>query len=123
VFAVGVQDALRQQEGSALMEPKEQPADRSAGYISTPPFDPEKYRSFLEDTELSHEQQSEYLKVLWSIMTAFVELGFGVDSVQQALPALAPMKDDSHARTATTGTVGREMGSHLLSGVSLQAEK
>jgi hypothetical protein len=92
-------------------------------YTSTPPFDPEKYRSFLEDTELSHEQQTEYLKVLWSIMTAFVELGFGVDSVQQALPALASMKDDLHASTATTGTAGREMGSHLLPGVSLQAEK
>jgi hypothetical protein len=57
-------------------------------YTSTPPFDPEKYRGFLEDTELSHEQQTEYLKLLWSIMITFVELGFGVDSVQQVLPAL-----------------------------------
>jgi hypothetical protein len=57
-------------------------------YTSTPPFDPEKYRAFLEDTELSHEQQTEYLKVLWSIMITFVDLGFGVDSVQQALPSL-----------------------------------
>jgi hypothetical protein len=105
------------------MEPKEHVADALAGYTSTPPFDPEKYRSYLEDTELSHEQQTEYLKVLWSIMTTFVELGFGVDSVQQALPALAPMKDNSHARTTTTGTVAREMGSHLLPGVSLQTEK
>jgi hypothetical protein len=95
VFAVGVQGALRREaqnerrsyrKGSALMEPKAQPADTFAAYTSTPPFDPEKYRCHLDDTELSHEQQVEYLKVLWSIMITFVELGFGVDSVQQVLP-------------------------------------
>lgn len=70
------------------METKEKAVDAFTAYTSAPPFDPEKYLGYLEDTELSREQQIEYLKVLWSIMTTFVELGFGVDSVQQVLPAL-----------------------------------
>jgi hypothetical protein len=70
------------------METKEKAVDTLTGYTSAPPFDPEKYLGYLEDTELSREQRIEYLKVLWSIMTTFVELGFGVDSVQQVLPAL-----------------------------------
>jgi hypothetical protein len=54
-------------------------------YTSTPPCDPDKYRVYLEDTELTEDQQSEYLKILWSIMATFVELGFGLDSVQQVI--------------------------------------
>lgn len=72
-----------------MIEPKKLPAAAlTAAYTSTPPFDAERYRGYLAHTELSQEQQTEYLKVLWSIMTTFVELGFGVDSVQQVLPAL-----------------------------------
>ena len=100
-----------------MIESKEQPGNEStAAYTSTPPFDPEKYRTYLEDTELSEEQQVEYLKVLWSIMITFVDLGFGVDSVQQVL-------GDSSAHTTTNGTVRGEMGSYLLPGISRQAEK
>jgi hypothetical protein len=57
-------------------------------YTTAPPLDPEKYRCFFEGTGLSEQQQIEYLKVLGSIMATFVDLGFGVDSVQQVLPAL-----------------------------------
>ena len=84
-------------------------------YTSTPPFDPEKYRCYLEDTELSEDQQIEYLKVLWSIMTTFVELGFGVDSIQ-----LLEAKDSHATRAETTG---EEIGSHLLPGVACEAKK
>lgn len=57
----------------------------AATYTSTPSFDPDKYRIYLEDSELTEDQQREYLEILWSIMMTFVELGFGLDSVQQAL--------------------------------------
>lgn len=46
-------------------------------------FDLEKYRPFLEDDGLCDAQKEELLAALWNIMTAFVELGFGLHPVQQ----------------------------------------
>ena len=69
-----------------MIDPEHEPPDTPA-YTSTPPFDPDKYRVYLEDTELTEDQQREYLEMLWSIMATVVELGFGLDSVQQVLPA------------------------------------
>lgn len=47
-----------------------------------PPCDLQKYREYVEDFDLSEEEQTELLKTLWMIMAAFVDLGFGVDSIQ-----------------------------------------
>ena len=44
--------------------------------------DTEKYSEHLDEPDLSEERQAEMLQTLWSIMAAFVDLGFGVDSVQ-----------------------------------------
>lgn len=52
-------------------------------------LDPSKYRQHLEDFDLTEEQQTELLTILWRILATFVDLGFGVDSVQTLLPALA----------------------------------
>jgi hypothetical protein len=69
-----------------VTDPEHEPPD-TPGYTSTPPCDPDKYRVYLEDTELTEDQQRQYLKTLWSIMATFVELGFGLDSVQRVIPA------------------------------------
>lgn len=55
------------------------------------------YLAFLDNTNLSETQKTELLQTLWSIMSAFVDLAFGTDPVQQALPSLAagPDTDDS----------------------------
>ena len=45
-------------------------------------FAPEKYRDQLADYELTKEQEDELLTTLWHIMRTFVELGWGLDSVQ-----------------------------------------
>ncbi|MEW8372665.1 MAG: hypothetical protein AB2722_02050 [Candidatus Thiodiazotropha sp.] len=47
-----------------------------------PQCDLEKYREHVKDFDLSEEEQAELLQTLWSIMAAFVDLGFGVDSIQ-----------------------------------------
>lgn len=47
-----------------------------------PQCDPEKYREHVKDFDLTEEEQTELLKTLWSIMAAFVDMGFGVDSIQ-----------------------------------------
>lgn len=47
-----------------------------------PQCDLDKYREHIEDLDLSREEQADLLKTIWTIMAAFVDLGFGVDSVQ-----------------------------------------
>lgn len=55
------------------------------------PLNAAKYREYVEGFDLSEEQQAELLQTLWSIMCAFVDIGFGVDSVQRCIPALAEL--------------------------------
>lgn len=60
-------------------------------------FDPAKYRQHLESFDLTEQQQTELLAILWRILATFVELGFGVDSVQTLLPALAEASAEDEA--------------------------
>ena len=46
------------------------------------------YLAHLDDTNLSEAQKIELLQTLWPIMSAFVDLAFGTDPVQQALPSI-----------------------------------
>ncbi|MDX8349447.1 hypothetical protein SLH49_15785 [Cognatiyoonia sp. IB215446] len=42
------------------------------------------YLPFFEDEDISEEEKRELIEALWSIVVSFVDLGFGVHSVQQA---------------------------------------
>ena len=56
---------------------------------SAPPdFDFEDYRDELKDFDLTDEQAEEILHTLWNMMSAMVDLGWGVDTVQIVLPEL-----------------------------------
>jgi hypothetical protein len=44
------------------------------------------YLPYLGDMHLSEDQKIELLQTLWSILSAFVDQGFGVDSVHLAQP-------------------------------------
>lgn len=48
-------------------------------------FNVEKYREDMDGFDLTEDQATELLQTLWNIMATFVELGFGVDSVQLLL--------------------------------------
>lgn len=48
---------------------------------SFPGFDPTPYRHYLEDIEISEAQGDELIHTLYQIMTAFVDLGFGINPV------------------------------------------
>ena len=48
-------------------------------------FDYDRYAHFLDDSDLSDSQKQELLEALWNILRNFVELGFGVHPVQQAM--------------------------------------
>lgn len=54
--------------------------------LKVPECDVAKYHEHVKDFDLTEEEQGELLKSLWSIMAAFVDLGFGVDSVQLLRP-------------------------------------
>jgi len=45
--------------------------------------DVKKYQSWIDDSGLSEEKKEEFLQALWSIVVAFVELGFGVHPLQE----------------------------------------
>ena len=62
-----------------------------------PPFDPDKYRSEIDDFDLTDEQATELLQTLWNIMYTFVEIGFGGDPVQHIFGKLAekPLESDA----------------------------
>lgn len=51
----------------------------------TPPamavFNPDEYMSDLEGLDFTEEQKVEFLRTMWWIMSAMVNLGFGIDSV------------------------------------------
>jgi hypothetical protein len=59
-----------------------------------PECDVEKYREHIKNLDLTEVEQIELIKTLWPIMAAFVDLGFGIDSVQ--LLSSSPRKAESH---------------------------
>ncbi len=50
--------------------------------VEPPKCDIEKYREHVQEFDLTPEEEAELLKSLWLIMAAFVDMGFGVDSIQ-----------------------------------------
>jgi hypothetical protein len=57
-------------------------SSQSLPVVEPPQCDVEKYRDNLKDMDLTAEEEAELLHNLWMIMAAFVDLGFGVDSIQ-----------------------------------------
>ena len=55
--------------------------DASARPIVT--VDVRKYQSWIDESGLSEEKKEEFLQALWSVVVAFVELGFGVHPLQE----------------------------------------
>jgi hypothetical protein len=48
-------------------------------------IDWEFYARFLEETDASDIEKQELLEALWSVVCTFVDLGFGIEPVQQAI--------------------------------------
>lgn len=96
--------------------------DRDGAPAPHPPaleLDLGKYRAELADLRLTEEQETELLTTLWSIMSAFVELGFSVDvcaqltgkfnEVSEANPATAMIQPSAAGETLSSNT---EKGLH-----------
>ena len=70
--------------------------DEDQGDVSV--LDMDRYREHVAEFDLTEEQKTELLRTLWSIMKSFVDLGFGVDSVQHILPVFAGDQTRSEER-------------------------
>ncbi|MCR8723074.1 hypothetical protein [Frigidibacter sp. ROC022] len=46
-------------------------------------IDVERYQSYLDNCDISDEQKAEFLKALWTVIVAFVDIGYGVHPVQK----------------------------------------
>jgi len=73
---------LKAQKSEIQLEEKETYAANTA--LSLPTFDADEYWEFVEDFDLSDAQKLEYLETIWSIVTSFVDLAFGLHPLQQA---------------------------------------
>jgi hypothetical protein len=83
----------------ALSVPGNAPDGSGAGFPALS-FDPAEYRKFVEDSDLSEAQQQELLEAVWVIIVGFVDLGFHIHPVQQALDAREGDVNKNHARLA-----------------------
>jgi hypothetical protein len=65
------------------------------GGSSRLPFDPEKYRKYLAETGWSEKVQDECLETVWNMMSTFVDLAWGTDSVQAVLKTERPSSPEN----------------------------
>ncbi|QFT28864.1 hypothetical protein FIV00_00045 [Labrenzia sp. THAF82] len=50
-------------------------------------LDVDYYQAFMDDTAIPEDQKREMIETLWSIIVAFVDLGFGIHPAKQAVNA------------------------------------
>lgn len=55
---------------------------------------------------MTEEQQAEFLQALWSIMKAFVDLGFDANSIQNFIPELTADHSDTDPDQVELGNTG-----------------
>ena len=72
---------------------------------STLTLDVDYYQSFLDDTDIPEHKKQEFIEALWSIITAFVDLGFGVHPVQQATDQNTAQSSSNDAATIITTVI------------------
>ena len=90
-------------------------SDAEAAQVRRPlTFDVSKYMPFVEGSELSDAEAKELLESLWAIVVGFVDLGFEVSPIQQAMDKsqaiegrASPVVVSSSERQFSTGKTKR----------------
>lgn len=70
----------QQKAADGQIEPAKMSGDKPLALT----FDPAEFAAHVAPLNLTDEQANELLGAIWSIMVAFVDLGFGIHPVQQA---------------------------------------
>jgi hypothetical protein len=63
------------------------------------------YETYLAEGGLDEEQKREFLEALWTIIVGFVDLGFGIHPVQQAVEARSCEQIDRKVEIGTLDLV------------------
>lgn len=71
-------------------------------------FDADDYREYVQDMDLTEKQEQELLQALWSIIVQFVDLGFGIESVQRATLATPCSRPSDVSQEETNKSVVEE---------------
>lgn len=58
-------------------------------------FDAAEFMQFLDATDWSDDQKTEYLNLVWEIVCEFVSLGFGVHPIQQAQGSCGQLSENA----------------------------
>jgi len=64
----------------------------------------ELYADALENSDLTDDEKREFIETLWGIIVAFVDLGFGIHPLQQALEE-GSVEDEQITAHCGTGMV------------------
>ena len=83
-------------------------------------IDYEKYAHFLEDSDLTEDQQQQFLETIWNIIVEFVSLGWGVHPLQQAQKPCGQLGDNS-PKAALTAPDGLYLDQQFISENFLKA--
>ena len=59
--------------------------------------DVERYKHFLDESDLTDDEKQQVMQALWEIIVNFVDLGFGVHPVQAAQQSSTQEKQKTHA--------------------------
>ena len=79
---VDITSTIIMPEGPLLPDQKADAVASPSGNVLT--FDPTEFIAHIAPLDMTDEQATELLGAIWSIMVAFVDLGFGIHPVQQA---------------------------------------
>lgn len=58
---------------------------------------PDDYRGDIASLNLTREQEDELLLTLWEIMRMFVEMGYGVHSINKVFPSIFEKADQAES--------------------------
>lgn len=82
----------------------------------------DEYREYLDEYNITEDQKVELLQTLWWIVLSFVDIGFGIDSVQRCLPALEEMTLASDENELEEGIHTQQFNGTNASGKELKKQ-
>ena len=88
-------------------------AQTEADRRNTLVVDLKEFEHFLEGSGMNEAQKEEFLGIMWNIIINFVDLGFGIHPVQNALEENAELNVDSD---------GENMNNYILSETNIAEE-
>ncbi|WP_299724856.1 hypothetical protein [uncultured Tateyamaria sp.] len=104
--SVGKESATMTEYNDVTVEDESKLSDALDAALEKAPMksvgiDVEKYQAYLDDPDLSDEEREQLVLLIWQIMMAFVDLGFGVHPVQQACGQVPESVDETGNRDSS----------------------